>query len=362
MDHIREKWTADDVEKAVSNQIGESNPSALLKLIEDIAGTPAGDWTECPLCLDVPTMPIMTICRHVFCSECINGVFDMPAARGDADGDDDDVEIPGETIACPVCRHKLSRDDIGNFTPPKEREPEKPNQISPEEAIEAYNKLNTWAPLNDRDSDEDSLPDLTAGFLAKQKAKTPMPAAKPKHAPLPSYDNIPPPDENEDIWSVFNNNPVGPKQVKKDRPHACSEQWRDILDRDEWLPSSKLTALRNQMADWRENYSEDKIIIFSQFVKALDLVEKVCDMEGWPCTRYHGEMTLEQRETSLRSFEDNDDIPIMLTSLKCGGVGLNLTGNSPSRLVSHVAASKVLCLDVWWNWQIENQAIDRYRV
>jgi len=113
--------------------------------------------------------------------------------------------------------------------------------------------------------------------------------------------------------------------VKKDRPRTRSDHWGDILSRDELLESTKLNALRDQLVQWRENHSEDKIIIFSQFVKALDLVEKLIEQQGWECTRYHGEMTLEQRETSLRTFEDDGDIPFMLTSLKCGGVGLNLT-------------------------------------
>jgi hypothetical protein len=25
-----------------------------------------------------------------------------------------------------------------------------------------------------------------------------------------------------------------------------------------------------------------------------------------------------------------------------------------------VVANKVICMDLWWNWQVENQAIDRY--
>jgi len=39
-------------------------------------------------------------------------------------------------------------------------------------------------------------------------------------------------------------------------------------------------------------------------------------------------MSISQREESLRTFEDDNDVPIMLVSLKCGGVGLNLTGIS----------------------------------
>jgi SNF2 family DNA or RNA helicase len=71
-------------------------------------------------------------------------------------------------------------------------------------------------------------------------------------------------------------------------------------------------------------------------------------------------MSLEQREASLRTFEEDGDVAVMLTSLKCGGVGLNLTGLSLKCWGLILVANRVICLDLWWNWQIENQAIDRY--
>src|ERR1700692_1206094 len=107
MEHINDQWTVDDVATSISTSDAKDpeQQSALTKLIDAIAGTPAGDWNECPLCLDQPTMPVMTTCRHVFCSECINGCFEMPTARGvvaDDDDDDADVEEVGQSIACPV--------------------------------------------------------------------------------------------------------------------------------------------------------------------------------------------------------------------------------------------------------------------
>jgi hypothetical protein len=55
----------------------------------------------------------------------------------------------------------------------------------------------------------------------------------------------------------------------------------------------------------------------------------------------------------VRSFqEDDDSCPIMLLSLKAGGVGLNLT-----------AATHVFHFDRWWNPAVEDQATDRtYRI
>ena len=47
-------------------------------------------------------------------------------------------------------------------------------------------------------------------------------------------------------------------------------------------------------------------------------------------------------------FQDSDEIPIFLISLKAGGTGLNLTG-----------ADTVIHFDPWWNPATEAQATDR---
>jgi hypothetical protein len=298
--------------------------STLNKLIDDITATPAGDWSECPLCLDVPTDAVITICRHVFCSECVNGVFQMPGARGMvAEDDDDDVEEVGESIACPVCRHKLTRQSIGKFVAPGTKQ-----ELPPEEARERYKQI-VWEISSDDDSDNESLPDLATVFakakMEPKKEKTPPPAVV-VPVPAPALEPIPfDPEAEENLLEIFRNNPVPREETKRLHTNA-TQHWADILDRDEPLSSAKLDALRDQLSEWRETHSEDKIIIFSQFVRGLDLVEKLCDAQGWRTTRYQGEMTLEQRESSLRTFEDDDEVMIMLTSLKCGGVGLNLTG------------------------------------
>ena len=50
----------------------------------------------------------------------------------------------------------------------------------------------------------------------------------------------------------------------------------------------------------------------------------------------------------MRQFQDDDDVPFFVLSLKAGGAGLNLT-----------AASHVIHFDRWWNPAVENQATDR---
>jgi SNF2 family DNA or RNA helicase len=50
----------------------------------------------------------------------------------------------------------------------------------------------------------------------------------------------------------------------------------------------------------------------------------------------------------VRRFQEDEDVPFFVLSLKAGGAGLNLT-----------AASHVIHFDRWWNPAVENQATDR---
>ncbi|CAG8452129.1 8018_t:CDS:2 [Ambispora leptoticha] len=100
--------------------------------------------------------------------------------------------------------------------------------------------------------------------------------------------------------------------------------------------------------DFRKNSPGDKTIIFSQFTRLLDLVEYALRDNGFKFTRYDGKLNTNERTEALKTFEECQDINVILVSLKCGGVGLNLT-----------TANRVIMLDPWWNPAMENQAIDR---
>ena len=61
-----------------------------------------------------------------------------------------------------------------------------------------------------------------------------------------------------------------------------------------------------------------------------------------------GSTTAKNRNLLSNSFNTNDDVKVMLVSLKAGGTGLNLFG-----------ADYVIHLDPWWNFAVEDQATDR---
>jgi len=89
-----------------------------------------------------------------------------------------------------------------------------------------------------------------------------------------------------------------------------------------------------------------KALVFSQWTSLLDLVEphlhaskiKFCRLDGG--TRDRGAV--------VDTFQADDGPPVMLLSLRAGGIGLNLT-----------AADHVFLLDPWWNPAVEDQAADR---
>lgn len=101
-----------------------------------------------------------------------------------------------------------------------------------------------------------------------------------------------------------------------------------------------------------EKTGSHKILVFSQFVKMLSLVQSRLEENMIDYTYLDGSTTLKNREKEVQEFQNNDQKRVFLISMKAGGTGLNLT-----------AADYVYVLDPWWNPAVENQAIDRcYRM
>lgn len=91
-----------------------------------------------------------------------------------------------------------------------------------------------------------------------------------------------------------------------------------------------------------------RILIFSSFVKALNIIEKMLVKLKIPYYILTGDTSLQTRKEYVESFNKNNDIKVFLISLKAGGTGLNLTG-----------ASVVVHMDPWWNVAAMDQATDR---
>ena len=90
-----------------------------------------------------------------------------------------------------------------------------------------------------------------------------------------------------------------------------------------------------------------RMLIFSQFVSMLELLEDDLRAEKIEYCKIVGATPKEKRIALVRDFNEGD-VPVFLISLKAGGTGLNLTG-----------ADVVIHYDPWWNLAVQNQATDR---
>lgn len=113
--------------------------------------------------------------------------------------------------------------------------------------------------------------------------------------------------------------------------------------------SAKLDELVKHVLEKTGNH---KILIFSQFVKMLQLIKDKFDEHNIVYEYLDGKTTVKAREKCVDRFQRDDSCRAFLISLKAGGTGLNLT-----------SADYVYIVDPWWNPATENQAIDRcYRM
>ncbi|QDL10583.1 ATP-dependent helicase [Brasilonema octagenarum UFV-E1] len=94
----------------------------------------------------------------------------------------------------------------------------------------------------------------------------------------------------------------------------------------------------------------DRALIFTQFAEWGKLLKPYLEKQlGREILFLYGSTQKKQREEMVDRFQhDPQGPPIMILSLKAGGVGLNLT-----------RANHVFHFDRWWNPAVENQATDR---
>ena len=107
--------------------------------------------------------------------------------------------------------------------------------------------------------------------------------------------------------------------------------------------NSKLDVLINIIND----SSDEKILVFSQFTKVLEVIGKRLNEENILYSYLDGKTSAKDRVKLVEEFNTNNN-KVFLISLKAGGTGLNLT-----------SANIVVHFDPWWNPAVEDQASDR---
>ena len=123
-----------------------------------------------------------------------------------------------------------------------------------------------------------------------------------------------------------------PRLVKGSKTPATMERAKMAL---------LMTMLPELLAEGRQ------VLVFSQFTEMLALVIEELQALKLPHLLLSGDVPPARRGEVVRRFQAGE-VPLLLASLKAGGVGLNLT-----------AAEVVIHLDPWWNPAVENQATAR---
>ena len=112
--------------------------------------------------------------------------------------------------------------------------------------------------------------------------------------------------------------------------------------------SGKLDRLMEMLEESLDN--QNKAILFTTFVRMGELLRQhLQEKLGVQADFLHGGIDLPRRQEMVDRFQNGgQEVPILLLSLRTGGVGINLT-----------AANQVYHYDRWWNPAVEQQATDR---
>ncbi|KAJ3805241.1 SNF2 family N-terminal domain-containing protein [Lentinula lateritia] len=300
---------------------------------------------DCPICYDNFTNAVITSCGHSFCKECIHDVFNAP------------LVVPANE-AGPACRTPISKELLFEqiaFMPTDEELKEAGGQGE------------------DSDIEMDDVDVTISKGKGRAKVTSSRSSRKVKRS-LVSYDGIDEEDEDEyddDDMSDFivESDDEEEEDVRKALTKCIGKrQARVILDSDEeesdeekevifgknnvkklspeaikllprFLPSTKMKYMMEHIRQLFLDRPEEK-------ARPPDYLQ--CMENHILHVKYQGDMNRNKRDAAVRSFMSKDKARVMLLSLKCGGVGLNLT-----------RANNVISLDLGWSQAIEDQAFDR---
>jgi hypothetical protein len=259
---------------------------------------------ECPICFDALTEGrIIPTCGHAYCVDCITGHYNMPNHNGNVE----------EEKVCPECRGVLELaklvkvdDFLKKYAPQLLASPTKK---APSSKVKA---------LFDGDGEEYDVD-------VKVKVKA----------------------EHMDEMSLLESEGGGSKGKRRRLIGEDEESDLDD-DMDDWISSTKIDQLMKLLLETQRDNLGEKTIVFSQFIGMLNLCERPLRENKIGFVRYDGSMTATERDNAVQALQHDREINVILISLKCGSLGLNLT-----------CANRVILLDQWWNPAVESQAIDR---
>ncbi|KAL8929602.1 MAG: hypothetical protein Q9172_000398 [Xanthocarpia lactea] len=118
------------------------------------------------------------------------------------------------------------------------------------------------------------------------------------------------------------------------------------LKNEEWMDSGKVSKLSELLKEFKKN--GDRVLVFSQFVMVMDILEDVMETLGMRFFRLDGQTRIDERQDMIDQFYADAEITVFLLSTKAGGAGINLA-----------CANKIVIFDSSFNPQDDIQAENR---
>ncbi|MDE6300457.1 MAG: DEAD/DEAH box helicase [Muribaculaceae bacterium] len=110
------------------------------------------------------------------------------------------------------------------------------------------------------------------------------------------------------------------------------------------ITSPKLELLIDRISQAVEN--GHKVVVFFNFIAGVELLAERLNAIGINTETMTG--ATRNRKEIVNSFQNSEDLKVLIMTLKTGGVGLNLT-----------AADIVFIVEPWWNRAAQEQAVNR---
>ncbi|KAI0725557.1 P-loop containing nucleoside triphosphate hydrolase protein [Fomitopsis betulina] len=344
----------------------------------------------CPKCGDLfmDNSGRLLACGHEVCKECLSVMqtedIEVNGELGNGDEKENNrVEKEFETAVtkglrpCPTCKK------MQNLTPshvflsqafePRRDDVRQAIRNGREQRHQPSFQATKSTKVNDIDSDvldissssDEEMPDLQELLASTASSSPPPPGGsdkvKAKKEPKVKVkgravvsdddDDDSPMDEDTDLYDAMKDirgrRHAQQAKAPKVEPGMSAEMFAHWRRGDDNLESStKMVAMIEflRVAD----AAGDKTIVYSQWTSMLDLIETLFARYGIRSLRYDGRMNREEREIALAEFRQRGGPKVILISIRCGGVGLNL-----------VSANRVVNMDLSWNYATESQAYDR---
>ncbi|KAF7800359.1 hypothetical protein EIP86_011609 [Pleurotus ostreatoroseus] len=323
--------------------------------------TPEGEDYECPICFDSYTDAVVTVCGHTFCRECIMNVLNG-VQREDAQ---ENNHYKPEERPCPACRGAITKDKLFLRTAFEPTDAELQDnaegglvlQRGEDGAVEmtfiheqpqarkgrATRKKKARRSVVGSEDEEDDGDDDLSDFIVEDDEDEEEAEAR-----IREKKRLRSKGKGKARAIIVSDDEEDADVICGARPDHVNLPPEKVKLMPKFLPSTKMKHMMENLRKWAEEHPDEKTLIISQWTSCLQLVSDYLAENGFLHVKYQGDMNRSKRDQAVRVFMAKDKAMIMLMSMKCGGVGLNLT-----------RANRVISLDLGWSEAVEAQAFDR---